>query len=79
MRWKKGRYGHGQILLVGNKIIVLAENGTVHLVAANPKRHEELGEFKAIEGTSWNNVCLYGPYLLVRNSQEAACFKLPTQ
>ena len=79
VRWKKGRYGHGQILLVGNKIIVLAENGTVHLVAANPKRHEELGEFKAIEGTSWNNVCLYGPYLLVRNSQEAACFKLPTQ
>ncbi len=79
VRWKKGRYGHGQILLVGDKILVLAENGTVHLIAANPKRHQELGKFKAIEGTSWNNLCLYGPYLLVRNSQEAACFELPSK
>ena len=78
-KWKKGRYGHGQILLVGDKIIVLAENGTVHLVAANPKKFEELGKFKAIEGISWNNLCLYGPYLLVRNSEQAACFKLPIQ
>ena len=78
-RWKKGRYGHGQILLVGEKIVVLAENGTVHLVAANPQRYKELGKFKAIEGISWNNLCLYGPYLLVRNSKQAACFKLPAK
>ena len=78
VRWKKGRYGHGQILLVGDKILVLAEDGKVHLVAADPKRHQELGRFQAIEGTSWNNICLYGPYLLVRNSQEAACYRLPT-
>ena len=78
-RWKKGRYGHGQILLVGEKIVVLAEDGTVHLVAANPQRFEELSQFKAIEGISWNNLCLYGPYLLVRNSKQAACFKLPTK
>ena len=79
IRWKKGRYGHGQILLVGDKILVLAENGTVYLVTADPKRHQELGRFKAIEGTSWNNLCLYGPYLLVRNAQEVACFKLPIE
>ena len=78
-RWKKGRYGHGQILLVDDKILVLGENGEVHLVAADPKRHREFGSFQAIEGTTWNNLCLYGPYLLVRNSQEAACFKLPTK
>ena len=78
VRWKRGRYGHGQILLVGNHILVLAENGMVHLVAADPQRHRELGKFQAIEGTSWNNLCLFGPYLLVRNSQEAACYKLPT-
>ena len=34
---------------------------------------------KAIEGISWNNLCLYGPYLLVRNSKQAACFKLPAK
>jgi hypothetical protein len=28
---------------------------------------------------TWNNFALYGPYLLVRNSEEAACYKLPLE
>jgi outer membrane protein assembly factor BamB len=75
--WKGGRYGHGQILLVGDALLVQAESGEVILVEATPARHVELGRFQAIEGKTWNNLCLFGPYLLTRNSEEAACFRLP--
>lgn len=76
-QWKAGRYGHGQILLVDDLLLVQAESGEVVLVEATPERHVELGRFQAIEGQTWNNLCLYGPFLLTRNSEEAACYRLP--
>jgi outer membrane protein assembly factor BamB len=76
-KWKNGRYGHGQILLVGDHLLVQAESGELALVAATPEEHRELGRIEAINGQTWNNLCLYGEYLLTRNSEEAACYKLP--
>ena len=79
-KWKQGRYGHGQILRVGDLLLVLTEKGEVVLVEATPDRpNHVLGRFQAIEGLTWNNVALYGPYLLVRNAEEAACYKLPLE
>jgi outer membrane protein assembly factor BamB len=78
-RWKKGRYGYGQILMVDDLLLVMSElRGEVALVEANPDQYVKLGEFNVIEGQTWNNLCLYGDRLLVRNSDEAACIQLPT-
>ncbi|MFQ5638761.1 MAG: PQQ-binding-like beta-propeller repeat protein [bacterium] len=74
--WKRGRFGHGQILLADDLLIIQAESGEVALVAASPDSFQELSRFPAIEGKTWNNPALAGPYLLVRNSQEAACYRL---
>lgn len=76
-RWKKGRYGYGQILLVGDSILVLSETGELALVAANPKQFEELAKIQALEGKTWNTLAFSTPYLLIRNGQEAACYRLP--
>lgn len=76
-KWKEGRYGHGQMLLVDDVLLIQAESGDVVLVEANPNEHRELGRFSAIEGKTWNNPVLAGIYLLVRNDQEAACYELP--
>ena len=76
-RWKRGRYGHGQVLLVDDLILVTSESGAVALVEASPDAFRELGRFQAIEGKTWNNPALAGPLLLVRNSEEAACYELP--
>jgi outer membrane protein assembly factor BamB len=78
--WKKSRraaYGHGQILGVGDLILVQAEDGRLALVEANPREHVELGQVQALAGKTWNNLCLYGRKLLVRNAEEAACYELP--
>lgn len=76
--WKKGRYGHGQVLLLADQraILVLGESGEVILVAANPERHEELGRFQAIEGKTWNHPVVAHRRLYVRNAEEMACYEL---
>jgi outer membrane protein assembly factor BamB len=75
--WKRGRYGHGQLLLVGDLLLVQAENGEVVLVEASGEEHRELGRFTALSGKTWNPPALSGDLLLVRNDQEAAAFRLP--
>lgn len=74
--WKAGRYGQGQILGVGDLLIVQTESGDVALVEATSAGHHELGRFAALEGKTWNNPSLYGRYLLVRNAEQAACYEL---
>jgi len=75
--WKSGRYGHGQLLLVDDVLLIQAESGAVVLVAATPDAHRELARFDALEGKTWNSPTLAAPYLLVRNDLEAACYELP--
>jgi outer membrane protein assembly factor BamB len=75
-QWKKGRYGYGQLLLAGNVLVVQAESGDVAFVRASPEEYEELHRFKAIEGKTWNHPVIWQDMLLVRNAEEAACFKL---
>jgi outer membrane protein assembly factor BamB len=79
LRWKGGRYGHGQILLAGDLLLVLAENGIVVLVDPSPEALHQLGQFQALSGKTWSNPALAGKYLLVRNDHEAACYELPLE
>jgi len=78
-KWKQGKYGHGQILLVDDVILVQAESGEVALVEARPEKFNELTRFSAIKGISWNTPALSGRKLLVRNDEEAACYVLPLE
>ncbi|HXY36480.1 MAG TPA: PQQ-binding-like beta-propeller repeat protein, partial [Planctomycetaceae bacterium] len=73
-KWKGGRYGHGQILLVDDLIVVQTEPGPVVLIEASPKKLVELGKVNALSSKTWNCPALAGKYLLVRNDTEAVCY-----
>lgn len=75
--WKNGRYGHGQMLLVGDLILMQAESGEVALIAADSTSYRELARFAALPERTWNSPVLVGDLMLVRNDQEAACFRVP--
>ena len=75
--WKRGRYGHGHLLLVDDLLVILSERGEVALVEARPDGYSELGRFQAIEGKTWNTPALAGAHLLIRNGTEAAAFRIP--
>lgn len=76
-RWKRGRYGHGQILLAGDLLLVQTEAGPVALVRPSPEGLEEIATLDALSAKTWNTLTLAGDRLLVRNSVEAACYQLP--
>ena len=77
-KWKGGRYGKGQILLLENSglLLILSEQGKIVLVAADPSEHHEITSFQALEGKTWNHPVLVGDRLYVRNSQEAAAYRV---
>ena len=75
--WKEGRYGHGQILLMDELLLIQAESGEVVLVEISPEKPRERARFQALQGKTWNHPALFGDLLLVRNDQEAACYRLP--
>jgi outer membrane protein assembly factor BamB len=75
-RWKDGRYGHGQLLLAGDRLLVQTEPGAVVLVEPSPEGLRERGKVAALTSKTWNTMALSVRRLLVRNDREAVCLEL---
>jgi outer membrane protein assembly factor BamB len=76
--WRGGRYGRGQVVLLADQsvLLVLSETGEAVLLAANPRQHEELGRFQALDGKTWNHPIIAHGRLYARNAEEMACYEL---
>lgn len=78
-KWKAGRYGHGQVLMAGDQLYVLGEQGSLTLLAVDPEAHRVLGTAQPLEGKTWNTMAFAGGRLLIRNHKEMACLDLRAQ
>jgi outer membrane protein assembly factor BamB len=75
-RWKEGNFGAGQLLLVGDKLLVQAESGELHLVAATPEGFHDVATREALTDKTWNHPVIANGRLFVRNGREVVCFEL---
>jgi outer membrane protein assembly factor BamB len=77
-KWKGGRYGQGQLVLLPDQdlLLVTSEEGEAVLVSATPDQFREIARFRVLEGKTWNHPVIVGNVLLVRNGEEMAAFRL---
>lgn len=86
VKWKmRGKFGYGQMLLVGDTLIITTEAGDVVLIPATPAKPSERARFRGLNrhlgtfekpGVGWNHPVFINGKLLMRNDREAACYEL---
>ncbi|MEM6674808.1 MAG: PQQ-binding-like beta-propeller repeat protein [Planctomycetota bacterium] len=75
--WKEGRYGYGQLLLIGERLLVVDEDGDVHVLRLGDAGPSEELCFEGVDGGMTLNVpALAHGRLFVRNERELVAFDL---
>ena len=73
-KWTKRGLGKGSLILVGDNLLVLSDQGKLLQIKATPDAYTELGSFQALDGKSWTAPSFAGGKLYVRNLTEMACY-----
>jgi outer membrane protein assembly factor BamB len=78
-KWKGGRYGNGQLVLLADQdlLLVISEDGELALVSATPDQYKEIARIPALNAKTWNHPVIVGGVLLIRNGEEMAAYRLP--
>ncbi|MBL8794964.1 MAG: PQQ-like beta-propeller repeat protein [Planctomycetia bacterium] len=75
-RWRDGRFGHGQILLHDDLLLVLSDTGEFALVEAKPEAFRKLAGIRALTGKTWNYPAVAHGRAYLRNDREMVCYDL---
>jgi outer membrane protein assembly factor BamB len=80
-KWKGGRYGNGQLVLLADQdlLLVISEEGELALVSATTDQFKEIARMPVFDSKTWNHPVVVGNVLLVRNGVEMAAFRLAAE
>jgi outer membrane protein assembly factor BamB len=73
VKWEQPGFGAGNVILVGDKIVALADDGRVVIAEATPESYKEVAQCKAVTGKCWSTPALSDGRLYVRSTKEGAC------
>lgn len=78
-KWKGGRYGNGQLILLADQdlLLVMSEEGELALVSATPDQYKEMARIPVLNAKTWNHPVIVRDVLLIRNGEEMAAYRLP--
>ena len=76
IKWSHRGFGPGNCILVGDKLVVLSDDGTLVLVEAKPDAYHEMTRAKVIEGKCWSTPAFSDGKVYVRSTKEGACIDL---
>ncbi len=73
VKWEQAGFGPGQVILVGDQVLVLSDAGELVLVEANPERYKEIARAKVIGGKCWSSPSIASGRIYLRSTTEAVC------
>jgi outer membrane protein assembly factor BamB len=76
VKWAQPGFGAGNVVLVGNHLVALSDDGQVVMVEATPTGYKELARTRAIRGKCWSTPAISNGRLYVRSTKESACLEL---
>jgi outer membrane protein assembly factor BamB len=76
VRWPERGFSKGQLLLSGNLLVVLDQEGVLGLVRADPARFQELARWQALEKSAWTPPTLVGSRLYLRDRKTIMALEL---
>lgn len=75
-RSRAANYKKGQLLLLGDALVVQTEQGGVVLLPLPPGRDDKGVAVKALKAKTWNHPAFARGRLFVRNAEEMVCFEV---
>lgn len=79
MKWSKAGFGQGGVVLAGNTLVALAENGELVAANATPQGYQETARAKVVNGKCWNNVAIANGRIYARSTKEGVCLDVSGQ
>ena len=74
--WEQPGFGAGNVILVNDKLLALADTGELVVVEATPSGYKELSRVKAVKGKCWSTPAIADGRVYVRSVKEGACLDL---
>lgn len=71
--WEKDGYGPGNVILTGNCLVALADDGHLVLIEPSSSEYKELARAKVVSGKCWSTPTLSNGRLFVRSTVEGVC------
>jgi outer membrane protein assembly factor BamB len=74
--WSQSGFGPGNLILAGDRLVVLGDAGQLVVAEAIPKAYTELGRADLLEGKCWSTPALSDGRVFIRSTKEAVCLDL---
>lgn len=76
VEWEKKGFGHGQVIMVGGRLVATTDAGRLILIEPTPKEYRELASAKVIEGKVWASLAYSDGQVFLRSTTQGVCLEL---
>jgi outer membrane protein assembly factor BamB len=73
VKWEQPGFGPGNVILAGNHLVALSDDGQLVLLEANPDAYREVARAKVLSGKCWSTPTLSNGRIYARSTREAIC------
>ena len=74
VQWSHPDFGQGNVILVGNRLVALAEDGNLVIIEAVPDAYKEIARTQAFHDKCWTTPAFADGKIYVRSISQGICF-----